>query len=117
MVAEDICREIQNAIQSPEKYSSGKEKFQLRVAFDLFCSQIYASIFNEQMITRMNARQRLNGCREGDYPRETWKSILELREAIRVSEYTLHARDYSDHTENIERFINHNLTRLYETVE
>ena len=101
MVTKPILEKIVDAIQNPEQYGSGEGKNQLRAAFDAVTSQAYASIFGQEPLSRMNARQILNACEEEKYEPNKWKIIQCLREAIRASELSLHASDYSDHSEGI----------------
>ncbi|MDQ1637701.1 MAG: hypothetical protein QOF62_1040 [Pyrinomonadaceae bacterium] len=117
MVTKQILIAIKQAIDDPEEYSSGESKNQLRAAFDALTSQVYASIFGAEPLSRMNARQELNALKKKDYKAGQWKKIEVLREALRVSEYTLHAKDYLDHTEDISGFINNNLQPLYKAVK
>jgi hypothetical protein len=116
MVTKPILREIRKAIQNPEEYASGEGKTQLRASFDAMTSQAYASIFGQEPLSRMNARQELNAAQKKKYTAAKWKLILRLREAMKASELSLHASDYSDHGEDIQGFIKDELKGLYEVL-
>jgi len=115
MVQKDILSEIENAIRSPENYGVGESKNRLRAAFDACVSQAFADIFGEEPLSRMSARQKLNSVNEKDRP-DVERKIVALREALRISEITLHAKDYSDHGMRISRFITHQLKQLYDAL-
>jgi hypothetical protein len=112
-MAKTVLQTIQNALKSPEAYASGEEKNQLRVAFDVWTSEIYATIFLRGPASRMNARQALNALKKGNYTTAKWRMIEGLREAIKESELTLHASDYSDHIEDVKEFINGAMRALH----
>jgi hypothetical protein len=114
MVTEAILKEIRDAVGNPKNHSSGQQKKKLRAAFDALSSQVYSSLFGEEPASRMNTRQKLNACEEKDYAPADWLLIERLRTAIRASETTLHAKDYSENSPRIEGFINHYLKSLYE---
>ncbi|SRR6266567_2479819 len=116
MVSDSIIAEFENAIENPEEYGSGEARNKLRAAFDLMSSQVCRSILGNEPLSRMNARQMLNGCKQEDFPADQWNVIARLREAIRASETTIHAKDYSDHTDDISFFISKHLKGLYEVL-
>jgi lysine/ornithine N-monooxygenase len=116
MVTKKILSVIRKAIADPEAYSSGVEKNQLRAAFDALTSQVYASLFGDEPLSRMNARKKLNQCKKKGHTDAQWKIIKLLREAIRESETSLYAAGYEDHVEDISAFIEDHLTELYEAL-
>lgn len=115
MVQKDILTEIEHAIANPEKYATGESKNRLRAAFDTCVSQAFADIFGEEPLSRMNVRQKLNSLTE-KYPLDVERKINALRDALRVSEFTLHAKDYSFHGARISGFITGQLKRLYDAL-
>ena len=117
MVQKDILSEIEEAIRTPEAYVVGEAKNRLRAAFDTSVSQAFAEIFGEEPLSRMNARQKLNNANESEHTDVEWERIVALREALRVSEHTLHAKDYSDHGAKIGGFITQQLRRLYDALK
>jgi hypothetical protein len=116
MVTKKILTVIEKAINDPESYSSGEEKNQLRAAFDALISQVYASIFGTEPLSRMNARKRLNESKKGRRPAAQWRIIQLLRDAISESETSLYAAGYEDHVEDIHAFIADHLKGLYEAL-
>lgn len=64
----------------------------------------------------MNARQRLNACKKKGRTAAEWQLIKLLREAIKESETSLHAKGYTDHVEDTENFINDHLKALHEAL-
>jgi len=116
MPEQEILTEIEKAIESPHLFCAQEPKNKLRAAFDALVSQSFAAIYGEEPLSRMNARQRLNASKRHDYS-EHWETIVALREALKVSEYTLNSREYSDQGEKIEGFIKKQLTKLFEAVK
>ena len=116
MPEQEILSEIEKAIKSPHLYSAQEPKNKLRAAFDALVSQSFSTIFGEEPRSRMNARQKLNSSKQEDHP-EHWEIIVALREALRVSEHTLHSREYADHSATIEEFIKIELKSLFERVK
>lgn len=112
----EILSEIEKAIKTPHLYSSGEPKNRLRAAFDALVSQSFTDIFGEEPRSRMNARQQLNAAKKENYPAH-WRAIVALREALRVSEHTLHLREYEDLKPKIEGFIKNQLGKLFEAVK
>jgi hypothetical protein len=117
MAKKQVLNVIESAIKNPADYTSGNEKNKLRAAFDILTSETYASIFGSENISLLNMRQTLNSCTKREYKAKQWKIIERLREALRESETSLHASDYSDHTEDIENFIRGPLKQFYEGVK
>lgn len=115
MVQKDILTEIEHAIRHPENYVVGESKNRLRAAFDTCVSQAFADIFGEEPLSRMNVRQKLNSLTEA-YPPDVERKIVALREALRVSEFTIHAKDYSYHGSRISGFITRQLKQLYDAL-
>jgi len=107
---------IQNAIDDSTAYASGERKNRLRAAFDIVAAEEYGRIFGSENISLLNMRQTLNACKKSQFSAPQWKIIEALREAVKQAETSLHASDYSDHTADIEDFINGPLKRFYKAL-
>lgn len=116
MIAAEVVDGIRRAIANPAEYAKGKRKLELRATFDIFWSQIFTSIFNEEPQSRMNARRRLNAAKKARYDQKQWSTIVKLRKAIAVSENTLNKKSYSDHGDSVAAFISGELSELLEVV-
>ena len=116
MPEQEILKEIENAIQNPQLYSASDAKNKLRAAFDALVSQTFAGIYGEEPRSRMNARQKLNSSKKEDHP-DDWQTILALRDALRISEQTLHSREYVEHALKIEGFIKKQLKDLFDAIK
>jgi hypothetical protein len=117
IVSRDVLLVIHRAISNPNAYAEGKDKLELRVAFDMFWSQIFTSILGEEPQGRMNARQKLNAAEEESFDRKQWTIIGKLKKAIAASESTLHSKSYSDHGDSTASFISGELRELYEAID
>jgi hypothetical protein len=113
MVTPEVLSEIRNAVEDPALYSAGAEKHRLRVAFDALTSQVCTALFEKEPDSRLDARQSLNAYKRKKGEASEWKLVQILRESIRESETSLHAKGYADHVEDIQSFIKQHLEPLY----
>src|SRR4051794_30338523 len=98
IVDEDTLETLRAAVESPEDYSTGEERNELKAAFDLATSQITTHVLHFEMKNRMMVRRRLNKTNENAIPEEHRPLIRALRKALASSD-PLQSKHYPDDDE------------------
>jgi hypothetical protein len=105
---------LKSAVDSPETYSTGEERKELRAAFDIACSQIANHVFHFEAQNPRMLRRKLNN--EKNIPQEFRELIRLLKKALAASE-PLKSKEYTDEDEETVNFIKSELKLLVECIE
>ncbi|MFZ1217763.1 MAG: hypothetical protein WAO00_00650 [Chthoniobacterales bacterium] len=100
---------LRSAVDSPETYSTGEERRELRAAFDIACSQIAHHVFKFEAPNQRMLRRKLNN--EKNIPEKFRELIKLLKKALAASE-PLKSKEYSDDDEETVDFIESELKLL-----
>ena len=105
---------LKAAVHSPETYSTGEERKELRAAFDIASSQIANHVFKFEAPNPKMLRRKLNN--QKDIPEQFRELIRLLKKALAASE-PLKSKEYTDEDEETVDFIESELTLLVECLE
>jgi hypothetical protein len=114
IVEGEIYETLRSAVDSPETYSTGEERKELRAAFDIAASQIASHVFKSEAPNPRMLRRRLNN--EKNVPEEFRGLIKLLKKALAASE-PLKSKEYTDEDEETVGFIGSELKLLVECLE
>lgn len=105
---------LKSAVDSPDTYSTGEERKELRAAFDIAASQIANHVFKFEAPNPRMLRRKLNN--EKNIPEKFRGLIRLLKKALAASE-PLKSKEYSDEDEETVEFIESELKLLVECLE
>lgn len=114
IVENETYETLSSAVDSPETYSTGEERKQLRAAFDIAASQIVSHVFKFEAPNPRMLRRRLNN--EKNVPEKFQRLIKLLKKALAASE-PLKSKAYTDEDEETVGFIGSELKSLVECLD
>jgi hypothetical protein len=82
IIDEKTAATLSAAIETPDAYSTGKERKKLRAAFDIACSQITKRVFGFESHNRTMLRAKLNTLAIAGFPENYANLINALRRAL-----------------------------------
>jgi hypothetical protein len=116
IIDEKTAATLSAAIQTPDAYSTGKERKKLRAAFDIACSQITKRVFGFESQNRTMLRVKLNSPALAVFPEAYAGLINALKRALAACE-PLYSKGYDEDDEETVAFIQSELSALVEEVE
>jgi hypothetical protein len=115
IIDEKTAATLSAAIETPDAYSTGKERKKLSAAFDIACSQITKRVFGFESHNRTMLRAKLNTLAIAGFPENYANLINALRRALAACD-PLYSKGYDERDGETVAFIESELQDLVDEV-
>lgn len=116
-ITDGVLKVIEEAINNPQTFFSGRDRKKLQATFDAATVQIIKFILKKSYYgSRLNARNLINSREKSNFTSKENNVLEALAEALRNDE-GLFAKSYTDHGENITLFVANHLKTLFDKLK
>ena len=116
LIDEKTAATLRAAIETPDAYSTGRDRKKLKAAFDIACSQITKRVFGFESHNRTMLRAKLNAPALAAFAEKYADLINALKRALAACE-PLYSKGYDEDDDETVAFIQSELRVLVNEIE